>query len=114
MKYIKKFEGVTYLPPNNTIKIGDYVIAKDNSDFDTDESNFFLKNNVGIVDDVCKGSSKRIYYIIIYLDVPEDLRETYASYSDNAFSLYSSEIRLATPEEIKKYEILRRSKKYNL
>lgn len=112
MKYIISYEDVTYLPPINVIKIGDYVIAQDNSDFDSDELNFFLKNNVGIVDDIC-GVSKKIY-IIIYLDVPKDLRETYVSYSDNAFSLYSSEIRLATPEEIEKYEILNKSKKYNL
>ena len=132
MKYIKKFEKF-----NHQFKVGDYVIA-DKLEFDFEELENYLKNNVGQIEEVRDhplailnlanirtGIAHKVTYVIKYLNIwpltgPENLKNSivYCGEMDNnpsgCFALYENEIRLATPEEIEHQLIINDVNKYNL
>ena len=96
MKYLKTYEIL-----NTPFKIGDYV-------------------KINVLD-----LRLRMYHIIKIIDIDERAEkyvleillknENFKILNNKIISIYSEKLeRLATPEEIKEYEILKTSSKYNL
>jgi len=100
MKYIKKFESIGF-------QIGDLVVLK--KKLFTDRLQNCLENSVGEIKDMFNNFFVRIEYD------ENHAKDTLSLYgSQNHLSLTVNDIRPATVEEIRKYEIEKETNKYNL
>lgn len=114
MKYIKKFE--TIFDYENKFKIGDYVVILDvdKCGFRPDVKNF-LKQTVGQVVEI---NDKYIQFYHVMFNFPTYIAKKYYKDEDpKPMTFNENNLRLATPEEIEKFEIYvlnKETDKYNL
>jgi len=105
MKYIKRFEADDWL-----FQIGQYVIGDmniNNNGYKLDEIEF-INNNVGIIEEI--DDVKPYFYCVRF----ENVHVISIVDKFGLCPLMANEIRLATPEEIKKQKFINDTNKFNI
>ena len=117
MKYIKIYENIPTPRINDAVKnsifnLCDYVVA-DNYiwQYKNIEVKNFLKNNVGVIK--CAAANS---YDVDYINIPTYIHKIIVNriIIKNSIVFYTEDLRLATSEEIKQYELQKYMNKYNL
>lgn len=114
MKHIKAFESESK-PTSKDPQKGDYVFVKKSNNYALNE---FFKNNIGKVKSYYQGNPD-YWYRIIFTNVPENLKSELLHWSKIKKNEYEylcqvEDIKIASPEDIERYNLYIAVTKYNL
>lgn len=108
MKHVRTFESLNI---KDTIKVGDYVVCKENKyGLDNNLLVSFLATNLGVIKEIVRHDVPYPFYVK-YENIPDEIRKNFME-GVRTFSI--EEVRLAIKEEIENQKILNDLNKYNL
>lgn len=118
MKHIKTYEKTIFYTrdKNKKFEVGDKVFVIYDTTY-ADPFKKFLPNNIGVIYSLYKSLIGN-KYTIQYKDIPKDVKDFMSRDNKNKRTLITyvdeTSLKLATPNEILEYEMLKNADKYNL